>query len=251
MSDDGTFDWKQAASGLELHRSALVFKVFVVIVAILYALVQIASKHGGAEPGAFTLMLGIAEICATIMALVGVARFTSNLPPEAGGLGMFAVVCLVGVVGVQLYALWVVWKVMEVVSSKHSSAIWDVMSHAERLPTVQLVGSIAGLFALLIVLGAIAGVGRILSVPALTGRARGLMFAVVTLAIAYGAILHWVQHARGLGVGEGLGALGLLAAFGIGVLVSYIGTLTWAASTMRQPPPPPPSELPPARVVES
>jgi hypothetical protein len=179
-----------AASGLELHRSALSFRVLLIVVAIIYVLVRLASDTTPAEPGGFGLLLGVAEVASTIAALVGVSRFVANLPSENRGLGGVATVCLLVTIGTSLWALWVTWQVMELVArAKHATSFWnmpsmDILDKAERLPTVQTVGAITGLLALLIVLLTIAGVGRTLAKPYLASTARGLMVAVVVLAVA-------------------------------------------------------------------
>jgi len=244
--------WDDAARGIELHRNAVVFRTVVLIVAILYALAQMLSKSP-AEPGGFAFILGLAELAATIAALVGIARFAARVPIDAGGLAMIGVFALVVVVGIEIYTLWVLFKVMQFLqAAKHAESMWntpsmDILDHVERLPTAQIIAGIAGLVAVLVVLAVIASVGRARGVLELARRAHGLVVAVVLLAIAYGAIMHWVEHARRASDGELLMVLAGIAMFGLIVLASYIGTLTRAAAIMRRPPA---GDLPEARLVD-
>jgi hypothetical protein len=242
--------WVAAAQGLETHRSGVLLRLVVTVVTILYLAWAILSPHGGGEPNAFALLLDVAQVFATLLALVGVAKFSLSVPKRSGDLTSVAVLCLVGVMFAQAYALWIEWRVMQAVSqAQHARSMWsmpslDILDKAEQLPTIGIIAGVAGLISVLVILTSIASAGRELGDEPLHKRASGMMIAVVALAIAYGAIVHWMEHARStaalIAVAAGL------AIFGIIVLVNYVGMLSWAASVMRRKG----TELPAARVVD-
>jgi peptidoglycan biosynthesis protein MviN/MurJ (putative lipid II flippase) len=231
--------WHEAARGIELHRSAVIWRVVVLVIAILYAVVQ-GIANNAAEPGGFAIFLALAELCVTIAAMIGVVRFVTHAPTAADASAGFAVVCLLVIAGTQAYALWILFKVREFLdAAQHATSMWntpslDILDQVKRLPTIQLVGAIAGFVAMLLVLGGISRVGRVHKGPELAPRAHRLAVATTLLAVAYGVIMHWVQHARHLSTGEMLTVLAALAIFGLVVLARYIALLTDAGAVMRR-----------------
>ena len=231
--------WDDAASGLDTHRHAVVFRIVIVVASVLYVVSQIMAKSGG-EPGGFTLALAVAELMTTVMAIAGVARFAGRAPRSAASAASLAPMFLIGVALAQIWVVWISYRIMQFTSAaSHTTSMWnmpsigDLMDQAKIMPYVAIGAGIAGMVSLLLVLGGIQGVARALNNDALVKRARGMMVAIVILGIGYGAIQRWVTTGR---VNNGaIGALAMLAVFGIIVLFGYISILGTASQVMREP----------------
>ncbi|HEV7555846.1 MAG TPA: hypothetical protein VGO00_10345, partial [Kofleriaceae bacterium] len=182
--------WGQAAAGLDTHRSAVLFRIVVMIAAVLYVATRMISDSPG--PGVFGLVLGAAELCATIMALVGVVRFAGKAPDRARPTASFASFALIAVIVGELYALWIGWRAIQFNAAMEHATTWDMpptgdlVEQIERLPYVNMAAGIAGMLAILTVLGSITTVGHALSDDNLVRRARRMSIAVVVLGVAYG-----------------------------------------------------------------
>lgn len=239
--------WHDAAEGLETHKNAVIFRLVITIAAVLYVVMQFMSKSGGgAGPGAFALILGTAELLATFMGIAGVARFAGRAPGGVSSGAGFATICLIGVACAEVWSVWITFRVIQATSNPSgTSDIWDLIKQAERLPYIQMAAGIAGMIAILVVLGSITSVARALNDSTLAGRARGMMIAVVVLGVAYGFVQRWLASGR---VGDSaIGVLAMLAVYGLVVLFGYIGVLGAAATAMRSGPGP--SPLPVAEIV--
>src|SRR5262245_25095876 len=187
--DPEALAWSDAAGGLDTHRNAVLMRVVVTLVAIIYLTIQLTSAHGGgSSPGGFALLLALAELIATVIALAGALRFASRLPPHVTSAAGLAAVCLLVVLLCEIYGVWISWRVIQVTSAaEHASSMWgmpdvgDIETHLKRLPYVQIVSGVAGLVGVLAILGGITAVGRALEDDGLVRRARGLSIAVVGL----------------------------------------------------------------------
>ncbi len=225
--------WFDAASGLETHKSAVVFRIVIVLAAVLYVVMQMMSKHGSGEPGAFALVLGAAELLTTIIGIAGVSRFAGRAPNSSGSAAGFATICLIGVAAAEVWTVWITFRVVQATANPGGTHdIWDLIKQAERLPYIQMAAGIAGMVAILAVLGGISGVARSLADDALGRRARGMMIATVILGIAYGLVQRWIASGR---VNDSaIAVLAMLAVYGLIVLFGYIGVLTSAIAAMRK-----------------
>jgi hypothetical protein len=225
--------WGEAASGLETHKSAVVFRIVVVIAAVLYVVMQMMAKHGSGDPGAFTLVLGAAELLTTLIGIAGISRFAGRAPSGSGSAAGFATICLIGVAAAEVWTIWIVFRVIQATANPSGTHdLWDLIKQAERLPYIQLAAGIAGMIAILAVLGGISGVARTLGDEALGRRARGMMIATVILGIAYGLVQRWIASGR---VNDSaIAVLAMLAVYGLVVLFGYIGVLTSAIEAMRR-----------------
>jgi hypothetical protein len=235
MSTDERETWSDASAGLYQFRTALIWRLVVVIVGVLYVAVAFMSPSNG-TPGSFMLFIGVAEIATTVYGVVGLWRFAAGAPAAIGAGVNIAVACMIGVVGAQIWGTWVVWHVIQFSDrAAHATSMWnmpsigDLMDQAKNLPYVQTAAGVAALVAVLFVLGAIRRCGDVLGDGALARRAGDTMGLVVILAIAYGAISYWMNaHAAG-----GIAVLLLMVAmFGIAVLASFVGVLRAAADRM-------------------
>lgn len=242
---DALYSWEDAASGLDLHRLGVVFRVVIVIAAVCFALLQFGSKSADPTPGAFSMLLGLAEIITTIMSIIGISRFGARSPASVGGGMGFAVMCMVGVVLAEAWALWVIWRVIQFVDAVkhgHYPDIGGLEQSAEHLPYVNVAAGVAGLIAILFVLAAIRRVGLAVGNEDLADSASRNQLAIMILAVGYGIVIKLAtdRHA-------GDGALVLLLGFAIYalvVLISYIALLKRAVDAMRAP-----SHLPMASVI--
>jgi hypothetical protein len=224
--------WEEAASGLDTYKNAILFRIVVTLASVLYMVMQFMSKKAP-EPGGFALVLAGAELLSTLMAITGVARFASKAPGNSAGPAGVATVCLIGVACVEVWTLWITIRVIQAISNPMGTHdIWDLAKSADHLPYIAIGAGIAGMLALLCVLGGIRAVGRELGNEEINGRARGMMMAVVILALAYGLIQRWALSGR---VGDSaLGVLAMLAVFGLVVLFAYISLLNNTAAAMRR-----------------
>jgi hypothetical protein len=241
--------WNDAAGGLDTHRNGVVMRLVVILVGVLYAVVQFSSRSGGG-PGGFGMLLGVGEVVATIVALAGALRFSARLPRHVQTAAGLAGLCLIVVLLCEVYTLWISWRVLQFTSAaEHATSFWnapsigDLDKAIERLPYIQIVAGVCGLVSMMAILGGIGAVGRALGDEDLGRRSRGLMIAVVILAVSYAAIIKWLTTGR-----PSNGALPLLlflALFALIVLFAYLGIVRTAADAMRRGPAPPE-----ARVVD-
>lgn len=240
------FSWEEAASGLDLHRLGVIFRVVVVVLAVCFALLQFGSK-GDPTPGAFALLLGLAETITTIMSIIGIARFGAKAPASIGGGMSFAVMCFVGVALAEAWALWVIWRVIQAVDALKHGRDYDfggLVSSAENLPYVQVAAGVAGLIAILFVLAAIRRVGLAVNQEDLADSASRNQMAVMILAVGYGIVIK-LASSRGAGDGALILLLGF-AIYALVVLISYIAILKRGVEAMRSP-----SQLPIASIRQA
>jgi len=242
--------WNDAAGGLDTLRSGVVMRLVVMCVAFVYAVAAFTSRGGGG-PGGFALLLGVGELIATIVALVGALRFAARLPRHVQTAAGLAGLCLIIVLLCQLYGLWISWRVIKFTSAaEHATSMWNMPSigdldqAVDRLPYIQMIAGVCGLVSVMAILGGISAVGRALGDDDLGRRARGLTIAVVILAIGYGLVVKWL--ASGHPSNAALPLLLMLAIFALFVLFAYLGLLRAASDVMRAGPKPPE-----ARVVDS
>jgi len=229
--------WEEAASGLDLHRLGVIFRVVVVVAAVCFALLQLGS-HGDPTPGGFSLLLGLAEIITTFMSIVGIARFGAKSPASIGGGMSFAVMCFVGVALAEAWSLWVIFRVIQFVDAVkhgHYPDIGGLESAAANLPYVQVAAGVAGLIAILFVLAAIRRVGLAIGQEDLADSASRNQIAVMILAVGYGIVIK-MATARGAG-NSGLVLLLGFAIYALVVLISYIAILKRGVEAMRTPNP--------------
>ena len=231
--------WQDAAAGLDTHRSAVLLRIVVVIAAVLYVATTMVSDSHDRGPTVIGLLLGAGEMCATVMALIGVVRFAAKVPDRAKATASFASFALIAVIVAEIYALWIGWRLIELASAvEHASTgimppAGDLLEQVERLPYIQIGAGIAGMLAILTVLGSITSVGHVLSDDNLVRRARRMSIAVVILGVGYGVILNWAFGSRPSDGYFVFAAVGALAVFALGVLFAYIGVLTMASDAMR------------------
>lgn len=107
----------------------------------------------------------------------------------------------------------------------------DLIRKAEVLPVIEILGTIAGLGAALIILSSIVRVGGELVIPGLTKRASVLTTAALVLGGAYCVIK--VGGTNPNARGSLLRLLTLVAVFAIGFLVMYISVLSQTTRAMR------------------
>ena len=229
--------WQEAAAGLDTHRNAILFRIVIAIVGVLYVATLLISDSREPPSGVFALLIGVGEMCATLMALMGVVRFAAKVPERARATASFASFALIAVIVGELYALWVGWRMVQFASAaSHATSAWsvppvgDLLEQVDRLPYISMAAGIAGLLAVLTVLGSISSVGHALSDDALVRRAQRMSIAVVLLGVGYGLIERWSIHAGGP---LAIAALAVLAVFALGTLFAYIGVLTTASDAMR------------------
>jgi uncharacterized membrane protein len=173
------------------------------------------------------------------MALLGVVRFAGKAPSRARPTASFASFALIAVIVAEIYALWIGWRVIQAAAAMEHGSPWtnqltpDLIEQIARLPYINIGAGIAGMLAILTVLGSITSVAHVLSDDNLVRRARRMSIAVVILGIGYGVILNWAMnapHSSGYFV---FAAVGAVAVFALGVLFAYIGVLTMASDAMR------------------
>lgn len=230
-------NWPEAAAGLDTHRNAILFRIVIAIIGVLYVATQLISDAHEPPSGVFALLVGVGELCATLMALMGVVRFAAKVPERARATASFASFALIAVVVAELYVLWIGWRMVQFTSAvSHSTTAWsmpplgDLLEQIDRLPYINMAAGIGGLLALLTILGSISSVGHALCDDALVRRAQRMSIAVVILGVGYGLILRWSMHASGA---LAIAGLAILAVFALGVLFAYIGVLTTASDAMR------------------
>jgi hypothetical protein len=232
-------NWQEAAAGLDTHRSAVLLRIVVMIVGVLYVATMMMSSSHDYRSGVFGLVIGAGELCATAMALIGVVRFAGKAPSRARSMASFASFALIAVIVAEIYALWIGWRLLELSSAMQRGNPFDMapsrdlLEHLERLPYINIGAGIAGMLAILTVLGSLTSIGHALSDDNLIRRSRRMSIAVVILGVGYGLILNWAveaPHTHGYVV---LAAIGAIAVFGLGVLFAYIGVLTMASDAMR------------------
>ncbi len=107
----------------------------------------------------------------------------------------------------------------------------DLIRQAEVLPVIEILGTIAGLGAALIILSSIVRVGGELVIPGLTKRASVLTTAALVLGGAYCVIK--VGGTNPNARGSLLRLLTLVGVFAIGFLVMYISVLSQTIRAMR------------------
>jgi len=231
--------WQEAAAGLDTHRGAVLLRIVVVIAAVLYVATTMVTGSNDKGPSVVNLLLGAGELCATVMALIGVVRFAAKAPDRARPTASFASFALIAVIVAEVYSLWIGWRVIVFASAmEHASTgimppAGDLIEQIQRLPYIQIAAGIAGMLAILTVLGSITSVGHVLSDDNLVRRARRMSIAVVLLGVGYGVILNWAFGSRPSDGYFVFAAVGALAVFALGVLFAYIGVLTMASDAMR------------------
>jgi hypothetical protein len=242
--------WNDAAAGLDTLRTGVVLRLVVMLAAFVYTIALFSSKGMGGGPGGFALLLGVGELIATIVALAGALRFAARLPRHVQTAAGLAGLCLIVVLLCQLYGLWISWRVIQFTSAaEHATSMWnmpaigDLDKAVDRLPYIQMVAGVCGLISVMAILGGIGAVGRALGDDDLGRRSRGLMIAVVILAVGYGLIIKWLTS--GHPSNAALPLMLMLAIFALFVLFAYLGILRTAGDAMRAGPKPPE-----ARVVD-
>jgi hypothetical protein len=249
---DETHDLGAASDGLGLYRSGVIANLVLTCIAIgavgLALLMRDPAKLQG-----LGLVLPLAGLAATLMMVVGLVRYASNLPLPSGASGGAVGGVILMILGglLQLYAYSIVWRlhsVQEEAARAHS--MWDVpdlgdlMDKLELLPWIELMATVAGLLALLLVLGSLRALARWLGDLGLERRAASLSVAVGLLAVFAAGVRWYLASARrpsaGLIIVLGLGAL----IWALVAIIQYIGLLRETADLLdaRR------TAIPPARV---
>ncbi len=241
MANEG---FEGAATGLALFRTALVWRLVTFLVAFGYAFLQLASPRAQ-DSGGFGLVLGVAEIAATVAALVGAAWFASRAPDRAARGAGLAPWCLGVATILQIYELWIATRVLEYKSSASSMIPWhgslsDLEVEYARLPYLLIGSAVAGLLATLGIIVGIASVARALSRPALVRHAYATGLGLFVFAVLFGVVESSSSRSRFDVVGSGV-----IAVLGLALLVAFALLLAQAIEAMRSGP----ATLPVAHVV--
>jgi hypothetical protein len=232
--------WTVAAEGLRLYRGALIARLVIVCVTLGLVGWALMTKNPGSLKG-LGLILPLAELVAALVMLVGLVRYSSNLPVQVGATGaaVGGIICFVLAGLTQLYAYSIVWRLHSFQQkAERATSMWDMpsigdlMDKAQSLPWIDLLATVTSLIGLLLVLTSLKTLARWLGERGLEGSANGLAVGMALLTIFAGGVRWYVATARRPSAGLIL-MLGLIAAiWALAMIVQYIGLLRELSQAM-------------------